>query len=674
MCCSKSHSRHYNHCHHSKHCCSCSNEHDVSPTSHSCCDNSDDSGGDFSKCSDHSDHDTNSHCSCGHSHKKVSLKRLIVALSIFLLTFFTNHELIRSVLYISSYLIVSYDVIKLAIKNIVKGRIFDENFLMSIASIGAFFIHEEIEAVIVMLLFRLGELLEEYAENKSRRSIKSLLNIRPETANIVTGDNILEVNAKEVKVGDLILVRPGERIPLDGILTESNVFADTSAMTGESIPKLYSKGELMLSGSIVLERTCVLRVSEDYKNSTVTRVIEMVENATKNKAKSERFISKFASIYTPVVLILALLLMVIPTIVFGVDSFSQWFYRALTFLVISCPCALVLSIPLTFFAAIGGAARKGVLIKGGSHLEKLSRVRQIVFDKTGTLTTGTFTIRNIVTNTLDEISFLSLAASAQQYSSHPISQAICKTAKLRECHIQKAESFEEFTGLGVSAKVNGRTIHVGNIRLMEKVGVSVDIVNDAGAVVYVAENSKYLGYINLIDAPKSNAKNCINSLKKLGILRTIMLSGDKNSVAEEIGKEIEIDIIKSELLPDDKLREYKNLSRNSVSAYVGDGINDAPVLVEADVGIAMGMLGSDVAIDSADIVLTNDDLSSLVFAVKHSKRVMRIVKENIIGIIGIKVLCMVCGALGIGGMWIAVAADVGTTLMAVINSMRALNK
>ena len=688
------HEHHHEHHEHgcSCHTCSSTHEHEKPVT---CCDNhhshhhachpedtepDEDGkcGHNNTRCDSCQDHDDDCGCGCGHDHEhgeKISrtlIIRFCVALAALISAVLIPIFLLRIPLFIAAYLIAGYDVILAAIKSCKRGKVFNENFLMTIATIGAFAINEYPEAVAVMLFYQLGEIFQGYAVARSRNSIRMLMDIRPDSANLVKDEKTEMVDAKSVQIGDILLVKPGERVPLDGIVTEGTLTVDTSALTGESVPRVIEAGGEILSGSIVLEQSGTIRVTNVYENSAVAKILQMVEDASSKKSKSERFITKFASIYTPIVTFFAVALALIPTLLFGFDTFNTWLYRALTFLVISCPCALVISIPLTFFAGIGGASRRGILIKGANHLETLAKTDVFVFDKTGTLTTGTFSIQSICPVNHTDNELLTLTAIAQTHSNHPLSNAIHKEADSRELQIPFPDSSREIPGNGMAVKIGSTTIYAGNKRLMDTIGIAVTEQTSAESVIYIAENNTYAGKIGLIDTEKSDAVSAIRELKASGIGKTVMLSGDKTDVAEYIGKKLGLDEIHAELLPQDKANTFQKIADKHTVAYVGDGINDAPVLTLADVGIAMGGLGSDIAIESADIVLMNDSLSSLPAALYHAKFVMNLVKQNIFLIFALKVVILILGAFGHAGMWLAVIADVGVALLAIINAMRAM--
>ena len=560
------------------------------------------------------------------------------------------------------------EVLIKAVKNILKGEVFDENFLMSIATIGAFLIGEFPEAVAVMLFYQIGELFQDYAVNKSKKSIESLLNIKPDYANVKRNNKIIKVNPEDVNIGETIIVKLGERIPLDGIVLEGNSMIDTSALTGESVPKAAKTKDEVLSGSINQNGLLEIKVTKKFKESTVNKMLELVQNASDKKAKTENFITKFAKIYTPVVVLIAVILAIIPSIILG--NTTQWIYRALSFLVVSCPCALVISIPLGFFGGIGRCAKEGVLVKGGNYLETLSKTNTLVFDKTGTLTKGVFEVQNINPVNISKEELLELVAYSESYSNHPISNSI-KKAYAKEINNSIISNIQELAGFGIEATVQGKEILVGNEKLMLKRNINYVKSNEVGTVLYVAINKEFAGTILISDKIKDKTKMAINNLKKHYISKTVMLTGDKKEIAEDIAQKLEIDEVYSELLPDEKVKKIEELlkqkDKNKYLAFVGDGINDSPALAVSDIGIAMGAIGSDAAIEAADIVIMTDELSKIETAIKISKKTMKIVKENIILSIVVKVAILILSALGISNMWHAVFADVGVSLLAVLN-------
>lgn len=539
---------------------------------------------------------------------------------------------------------------------------------MTIATIGAFCIGEFPEAVAVMLFYQIGEVLQDYAVDKSKESIKSLLNIKPDYANVKRNNEITKVNPEEVSVGETIIVKPGERIPLDGIVIEGNSMLDTSALTGESVPRTAKIEDKVLSGCINQNGLLVIKVTKEFKESTVNKMLELVQNASEKKAKTEKFITKFAKIYTPVVVLVAVILAVVPTLIWG--NFTQWLYRALSFLVVSCPCALVISIPLGFFGGIGKCAKSGVLIKGGNYLEALSKTNTLVFDKTGTLTEGVFEVQSVNPINISKEELLKLVAHAESYSNHPISNSI-KKAYAKQINNSIISNIQELAGYGIEATIEGKNILVGNEKLMLQKNIKFVKSTEVGTVLYVAINKEYAGTILISDKIKDNTKQALKSLKEHYITKTVMLTGDKKEIAENIAKELEIDEVYSELLPDEKVKKIEELLKQKESnkslAFVGDGINDSPALAVSDIGIAMGKLGQDAAIEAADVVIMTDELSKIETAIKIAKRTKLIVKENIIFSIAVKIAILILTALGISNMWQAVFADVGVSLLAVIN-------
>ncbi|MGI1658736.1 MAG: heavy metal translocating P-type ATPase [Desulfitobacterium sp.] len=608
---------------------------------------------------------------------KKQLMRIIIAVAIFIAALFTNtySSGLSLALFIASYILVGGDVVLRAGKNILHGNVFDENFLMSIATIGAFAIGEYPEGVAVMLFYQVGELFQSYAVDKSRKSIASLMDIRPDYANVKRGDQLLQMDPDEVNVGEIIVIKAGERVPLDGKVLEGNSMLDTTALTGESVPREVSIGEDILSGCINLNGVLTVEVTKEYGESTVTKILDLVENASSKKSKSEQFITKFARYYTPIVVIIAALLAIIPPIVIEGASFSDWVYRALTFLVVSCPCALVISIPLSFFGGIGGASKRGILVKGSNYLEALAKAEIVVFDKTGTLTKGVFNVQEFHPVNISEEVLLELTAYVESYSTHPISLSL-KRAYGQDIDNDRITDVQEFAGHGVAALIDGKEVKAGNFRLMEKLNIPYFNGEVAGTVVHVAIDNRYAGYILIADEVKMDAAQAIRELKDSGIRKTVMLTGDTQSVGLKVGKELGLDKVYAELLPGDKVEKLEELftlkSAKGKLAYVGDGINDAPVLARADIGIAMGGLGSDAAIEAADIVIMNDEPSKIVTAIKISKKTLKIAQQNAVFAIGIKVAVLILSAFGLATMWEAVFADVGVTVLAVLNSFRAL--
>ena len=594
-------------------------------------------------------------------------------------------RILRFAVYMVPYFVISYDILKKAFKGIIKGQVFDENFLMAVASLGAVAIavYENgsyNEAVAVMLFYQIGELFQSYAVGKSRRSISELMDIRPDYANLEIDGKTQQVDPDEVEVGSIIVVSAGEKIPIDGVIVEGSTTLDTSSLTGESVPRNAKENDEVISGCINLSGTVRIRTTKPFGESTVSKILDLVENSSSKKSKSEQFISKFARIYTPAVcggaLALALIPPVVSLIIGNVAMWLTWIYRALTFLVISCPCALVISIPLSFFAGIGGASKEGVLVKGSNYLETLSKTKIVVFDKTGTMTKGKFEVTEIAPIGIDRGELLRLTAYAESYSSHPISRSI-KDAYGKEIDASKISDVNEISGNGVLAIVDGKKVAVGNSRLMDKLGVEYTACDKVGTVVYVAVDGKFCGYILIADALKPTSVSAVRELKKCGVRKTVMLTGDSKKVADEVAKELGADEVYSELLPADKVSQVERLLADKVEkeklAFVGDGINDAPVLSRADIGIAMGALGSDAAIEAADIVLMDDDPMKISKAIKISSKCLRIVNENIYFALGVKALCLVLGAVGIANMWVAIFADVGVMVLAVLNAIRALS-
>ena len=594
-------------------------------------------------------------------------------------------RILRLAVYMVPYLVISYDILKKAFKGIIKGQVFDENFLMAVASVGAVAIavYENgsyNEAVAVMLFYQIGELFQSYAVGKSRRSISELMDIRPDYANIEVDGKIEQVDPDEVEVGSIIFVSAGEKIPIDGVIVEGSTTLDTAALTGESVPRSVKESDEVISGCINLTGTVRIRTTKPFGESTVSKILDLVENSSSKKSKSEQFISKFARIYTPAVCGGALALALLPPVVsliIGKDAmWLTWIYRALTFLVISCPCALVISIPLSFFAGIGGASKEGVLVKGSNYLETLSKTKIVVFDKTGTMTKGNFEVTEIAPVGVESNELLRLAAYAESYSSHPISKSI-KSAYGKEIDNAKISDVNEISGNGVLAVVDGKKVAAGNSKLMDKLGVKYTACSKVGTVVYVAVDGKYCGYILISDALKPTSISAVKAMKDCGVRKTVMLTGDSKKVADAVAKELGADEVYSELLPADKVSQVERLLADKGEkvklAFVGDGINDAPVLSRADIGIAMGALGSDAAIEAADIVLMDDDPMKISKAIKISSKCLRIVNENIYFALGVKALCLIFGAVGIANMWVAIFADVGVMVLAVLNAIRALS-
>ena len=610
---------------------------------------------------------------------KKKLYKIILSIILFVIALvirFSNNW-INNICFILSYFIVGFEILKKAFRNITKGNVFDENFLMSVATIGAFAIGEFPEAVAVMLFYQIGELFQSYAVDKSRKSISSLMDLKSDFANVFRNNNIEKVDPDEVKIGEMIVVKPGEKIPLDGIVKEGTSMIDTKALTGEPIPKKVNVGEEVLSGCINLEGVLKIETTKEYEESTVSKILELVENASSKKSKSERFITKFAKYYTPIVVIIALFLAVIPPLIIKDTTFSEWIYRALSFLVVSCPCALVISIPLSFFGGIGGASKNGILIKGSNYLEALSSLETIVFDKTGTLTEGVFDVQKIEPLGISKEKLLEIAAYAEWYSNHPIAKSI-KNKYNKSAEEVRIKDVKEILGKGISANIDEKNVLIGNEKLMKEFNIKHEKSKDIGTVLYIAIDGNLSGTILISDKIKDDSVRCIRLIKESGIENTIMLTGDKKEIAEHISSELGIDVCHSELLPNGKVEKMEEMLKkknsNKKVAFVGDGINDAPVLALADIGVAMGGLGSDSAIEAADIVIMTDEPSKISTAIKISKKTMRIVRENIVFAISVKILVLILSALGIATMWGAVFADVGVSIIAILNSLRMLNK
>lgn len=616
---------------------------------------------------------------CEHHHehedenKKSPLLRIGLAIAVFLCgTFLPVEGVVKFAVFFVAYLIAGGDILLKAFRNIIKGEVFDENFLMSIATLGAFSIKEFPEAVMVMILYQVGEYFQDKAVDKSRKSISTLMDIRPDYANIEQNGELVKKSPDAVNVGDVIVVKTGEKIPLDGVVVDGSAVVDTSALSGESLPRSLKVGDNAISGCINKNGVIKIKVSKKFEESTVSKILELVENASKNKSKAENFITKFAKIYTPAVVLGAVLLVVIPLMFGGV--FSVWFQRALTFLVISCPCAIVISVPLGFFAGIGGASRVGILVKGSAYVEALSRPYAVVFDKTGTLTKGSFVVTEFNSVGISKEELIEISAKAEAYSNHPIALSI-KKAYGKPIDNHEISDVEEIAGNGVKVLLNGEEILVGNLKLMEKFGVTCNVSNAVGTVVYVAKNRIFVGYIVISDELKDDSAEGVKVLKKL-CDKVVMLSGDGFSAVQNVAQKLGIEDFYAQLLPENKVEKLEEIivekPRKKSVIFVGDGINDAPVLMRADIGIAMGGLGSDAAIEAADVVIMDDKISKVSLAIKLSKRTMTIVFQNIIFALGVKALFLICGALGFVTMWGAVFADVGVTLIAVLNSLRAL--
>lgn len=664
------------------------------------------------------EHCHDEHCACGHNHDshehhhghgcdccedgiEIDRRKTIAGVAVFIAAFIIFHipglfqsfgeetrETIELIVFLLIYLVTARDIVINAIKNLFKGKALDEQFLMSIASLGAFFVGEYPEGCAVMLFYMVGELFQDYAVGKSRDSITELMDIRPDYANILKKDGSIEkVNPDKVKVGDVIVVKPGEKIPLDGTIIEGQGSLDTSSLTGESLPRGVMSGQSVISGSISISGALTIKVTKEFGESTVSKILELVENASSKKAKTEKFITRFAKIYTPIVVGMALALAVIPPLVnvaMGADItdfygvWNDWIYRALTFLVISCPCALVVSVPLSFFAGIGAASTKGVLIKGSDYLDQIARCSTVVFDKTGTLTEGKFKVTKIQAKT-EDIIFLQMAVVAEMYSNHPIAKSIKDELKVRDAKTyyeienrQRDIKVEEIHGKGVKAVLDGSTILAGNEKLMEAFQINCEETEAVGTIVHVAVDNQYLGYAVIEDSIKSTSREAVKKLKELGVDNIVMLTGDRKEIAEKISESLQLDMVYSQLLPADKVEHVEKLLETSEGlVFVGDGVNDAPVLARADVGIAMGAMGSDAAIEAADIVLMDDNPLSIAKTIKIARKTLAIAKENIVFALAVKVAVLALAALGIVSMWAAVFADVGVCVIAILNAMRA---
>ena len=622
--------------------------------------------------------------------RKMLIRIIISAVLLLSLTVFEHfvsidYAILRTALYLVPYLIIGYDILIDAVRGIINRQPFDENFLMAVASVGAIAIAiydngSYSEGVLVVLLYQIGELFQSVAVGKSRRNIAKLMDIRPDYANVELDGVITSVDPQEVEIGSVIVVSAGEKIPIDGTVIDGKTSLDTSALTGEALPKEVEAGDSVLSGCINLSGTISIKTEKLFGQSTVSKILELVESSASKKAKSEQFITKFARYYTPSVCALSFAIGVLVPLVLMISGnsaeWSKWIYRALTFLVISCPCALVISVPLSFFAGIGGATKSGILIKGSNYIETLSKVKTVIFDKTGTLTRGAFEVKKInAENGFDEDSLLEYCAIAEAYSSHPIAKSLVAAYK-REIDFSRLSDVEEIGGNGIKACVDGKTVLVGNKRLMNKMNIDFTECLESGTVAYAAINGEYAGSIVIGDVVKQSSKQALEMLKKLGVSKTVMLTGDNESIAKSVANELKLDEVHFELLPDDKVRITESILEQSAKgekvAFVGDGINDAPVLTRADIGIAMGGVGSDAAVESADIVIMDDDITKIPKAIKISRKCMRIVYENIYFALGVKALCLVLGALGIADMWLAVFADVGVMIIAVLNSIRTL--
>ena len=611
--------------------------------------------------------------------KKMLIRIIIAAVLIVVFSLLPAEGYLRFVLFMIPYLVIGYDILKKAFKGILNKQVFDENFLMAVATVGAILLGDYSEGVAVMLFYQIGELFQSYAVGKSRRNISELMDIRPDYANIEKDGTLEQVDPDEVEIGTIIVVQPGEKVPIDGVITEGTSTLNTSALTGESLPRDAKAGDEVISGCINMTGLLKIRTTKEFGESTVSKILELVENSSSRKSKSENFISKFAKYYTPAVCYGALALAFIPPIVLLIMGkpamWGDWIYRALTFLVISCPCALVISIPLSFFAGIGGASNQGILVKGSTYLETLAQTKYVVFDKTGTMTQGVFEVSGIHHNEMPDEKLLEYAALAECSSSHPISKSLQK-AYGKPIDRNRVTDIEEISGNGVIAKVDGISVAAGNTKLMNRLGIAYQDCHHVGTVVHMAIDGKYAGHILISDIIKPHAKEAIAELKKAGISKTVMLTGDSKRVADQVAGELGIQEVYSELLPADKVSRVEELlnqkSEKDKLAFVGDGINDAPVLSRADIGIAMGALGSDAAIEAADIVLMDDDPLKISKAIKIARKCIRIVYENIYFAIGIKILCLILGALGIANMWVAIFADVGVMILAVLNAIRTL--
>lgn len=604
-------------------------------------------------------------------HKKRLARILIAALLLAVIAFLPINEKIKAVLYLLPYLIIGWDVLWRAVRNIAHGQVFDENFLMSLATVCAFALGDYIEAAAVMLFYQIGELFQSIAVGKSRKSIASLMDIRPDSATVLRDGEEIRVSPEEVQKGERVLVRAGEKIPLDGIVLEGKTSVNTAALTGESLPRDISAGDRVVSGSVNLSGVITVKTESLYRDSTVAKILDLVENSTAKKAKTENFITRFARYYTPLVVAAAVLLAVLPPLISG-GGWASWLRRALIFLVVSCPCALVISVPLSFFGGIGGASKRGILIKGANYTEILSKVGTVVFDKTGTLTKGVFKVTAVHPQSMSEAELLDVAAAAESYSNHPIAESIIAAHK---GHIDRARigKVTEHAGMGIEAEIDGRDIFAGNGKLMELVGAKWHDCHIAGTVIHISEGKNYLGHIVISDEIKPDSKAAVAALKGLGIAKTVMLTGDRKEIGAAVGKELCLDEVQAELLPDGKVSAVESLlDKKTPLAFVGDGINDAPVLARADIGIAMGGMGSDAAIEAADVVLMDDKPSKLPEAIKIARKTMSIVWQNIIFALAVKAVVLILGAAGLAGMWLAIFADVGVTVLAIFNAMRAM--
>ena len=604
---------------------------------------------------------------------KKGIIKITICSIFFILANIVKLEWLQILFFFASYLSIGYEVIFEAFEGIKEKKFLGEDFLMSIASLGAFATGEYPEAIAVMLFFQVGEMFEEYAENKSKKSIESLMELKPDKAYVKSGTEVIEKTPEKVKIGDIIVVKPGERVPLDGIVTKGEALIDTSALTGESVPRKVAENSEILSGVINTNGVLEIKVTKEFQESTLSKILDLVENAGEKKATTEKFITKFAKVYTPIVIILALLIFVIPTAILHKDL-ATWGYRALSFLVVSCPCALVVSVPLSFFGGIGGASRKGILIQGSNYLEILSNVQTIVFDKTGTLTKGNFRVKSIeAVGDKDEL--LKIAAHVESFSNHPIAKSI-QESYVEEINKEIITEHKEISGHGVTAKINGKTVYLGNSKLMAKLGINVKEETSSATVVYIAIDNQYAGKIEIADELKEDSKLAIENLKKQGVKQTVMLTGDRKDVGEDVAKQLGMDKVFTELLPTDKVDKLQEIldNKNGKVAFVGDGLNDAPALAMADVGIAMGAYGTDAAIEAADVVIMTDEPSKICDAIKTARKTIKISKENIGFAITVKLITLLLVFLGIATMWQAVFADVGVTVIATLNALRTLKK
>ena len=617
--------------------------------------------------------------------QKKMLTRIIISMILFLGLFIAEHigvlaalpGILTLFIYLAVYALIGYDIVWKALRNISHGQIFDENFLMMVATVGAFGVKEYSEAVAVMLFYQVGELFQSYAVGKSRQSIAAMMDICPQYANIEEDGNLVQVDPDDVEIGTVIVVKPGERIPLDGVVVEGTSMVDTAALTGESVPRKAQVGDDIISGCVNGSGTLKVKVTKAFEDSTVSKILELVENATSKKAKVENFITRFAKYYTPVVTIAAVILAIVPPIILG-GGFADWIQRACIFLVISCPCALVISVPMGFFGGIGAASRTGVLVKGSNYLEAVAEMDTIVFDKTGTLTKGEFKVSDVkAAGEITDAELLELAALGEGYSNHPIAESI-RNAYGKALDMDRVNNSEEIAGHGIHARIDESDIYLGNAKLMKQQGIAYEENTKIGTVVYVAKNGKFAGSIVISDAIKDGAKEAIHDMKAVGVKKCVMLTGDRKEVAEAVAKELGLDEVHAELLPGDKVSQVERLLREKQEkarlAFVGDGINDAPVLTRADIGIAMGSMGSDAAIEAADIVLMDDDVRKIASIVKISRKTLRIVKQNVVFALSVKAIVLILGALGLASMWAAVFADMGVSVLAILNSMRTLQE